>query len=461
MPPKEYDLLVIGAGAAGSTAATTAAEQGLRVALVERDRLGGTCLNYGCDPTKALLHVANLLHHAQHAAHYGLDIPSAEADWDKVQDYVKGVIKTIRGGTHEEAQAQLEEQGIDLFMGVARFTSPHEVAVGEQTFRAKQILLATGTTSAVPKCDGLEETGFITNVEAVSLPKLPQSLAILGGGPVGIEFAQMFHRFGVKVTVLEQASSLLVKEERELADRLCDLLRDEGMRLETDVNLRRAEHTTEGKRLTIKCGDRDEEQLVVEEILVATGRKPRYDDLDIDKAGIKTDEDGIVVSETLCTSVAHIWAAGDVTGDYPFTHVASAQADLVVHNAFDDEPQSWDHRAIPWVTYTDPELAHVGKTEAQLREAGIAYQVGRLDLAELDRAIAEGKTEGMVKLLVGEDGKLLGGHILAPRAGELIAPVVLAMRQGLPASALAETILPYPTLTEAVRWAATQLEAPE
>jgi pyruvate/2-oxoglutarate dehydrogenase complex dihydrolipoamide dehydrogenase (E3) component len=459
MPQTEYDLLVIGAGAAGSTAASTAAEQGHRVALIERDRLGGTCLNYGCDPTKALLHVAHLLYHAQHSEHYGLDIPSAAANWDRVEGYVKKVVNTIRGGTHEEAKTNIEAQGIDLFMGEAHFVSPHEVAVGDQALRAKRIIIATGSAPVIPECEGVQETGFITNVEAVSLPKLPKSLAIIGGGPIGIEFAQLFHRFGVEVTVLEQAPALLSKDDQELADRLCGLLGNEGIRLETNVDLRRAERASDGKRLTIRCGDKDEEILVVEEVLLATGRKPRYDTLHPDKAGIETNEDGMVVSDTLRTSVAHIWVAGDVARDFPFTHVAAAQANLAIHNAFADEAQAWNRHAIPWVTYTDPELAHVGKTEEELKEEGTAYRVGRLELKKLDRAITEGETEGLVKLLADEKGKLLGGHILAPRAGELIAPVVLAMRQGLDVSALAETILPYPTLTEGVRWAATELES--
>ncbi len=454
----EYDLLVIGAGAAGSTAASMAAEQGHRVALVERDKLGGTCLNYGCDPTKALLHVARLLHDARDARRFGLRISQAEADWEVVQGYVRRVIETIRGGTRDEAEASLREQGIDLFMGEATFLSPHEVKVGEETLRAARILLATGASPVVPECTGFAEAGYITNEEAVSLPKLPRSLAIVGGGPIGLEFAQLFHRFGVEVTVLEQMPALLGKDDRELADMLCGMLGKEGIRLETSVDLRRVERTEEGKRLTIKPDGKDEEQLEVDEILLATGRRPQYDALQIEKAGIETNEKGLVLSDTLQTSVPHIWAAGDVTRDYPFTHVASEHGKLALRNAFSEKPEPFNHSAIPWATYTDPALAHVGQTEEQLREAGAKYRVGRVSLEKLDRAIAEGETRGLVKLLVDGDGKILGGHILAPGAGEMIAPVVLAMRQGLPASVLAETILPYPTMTEAVRWAAGNLD---
>ncbi|MCZ7573243.1 MAG: FAD-dependent oxidoreductase [Ardenticatenaceae bacterium] len=385
----DYDLVVIGAGAAGSTAASTAAESGHRVALVERDRLGGTCLNYGCDPTKTLLHVAQRLFHARHGSRYGLRIAAAEADWTAVHTWVGQVLDRIRGGTRIEAHRHIAATGIDLYWAEARFGSPHEVIVGTQTLRAARIIIATGGEARVPPIDGLREVGFLTNIEAVSLAPLPRRLAIVGGGPIGVEFAQLFHRFGVAVTVLEMADHILPKDDRELIDRLAGLLVDEGVRLRT--------------------------------------------------------------------SVAHIWAAGDVTGGYQFTHVAAEQGQLAAHNAFASRPTSFDDRVVPWVTYTDPALAHVGQTEEQLREAGVRYRVARLALNELDRAITTGETDGLVKLLADEEGQLLGGQILAPNAGDLIAPVVLAMHARLPVKVLAETILPYPTMAEGVRWAADKL----
>jgi len=454
MSDQIYDLLVIGAGAAGSGAATTAAEQGHRVALVEREKIGGTCLNYGCDPTKALLHSADLLDRAHHADRYGLKVQGATADWPAVQARLRQIVDQVRGGTDDQARKDMAKRGIDVLRGNAHFRSPHEVVVGGQTLRAEQIIIATGSQAVVPDIPGLRDAGFLTNREAIWLPKIPRRLAIVGGGPIGVEFAQIFQRFGAEVTVLEQGPALLPKDDRELADMLCGLLSDAGIRMETQVKLSEVRRDQAGKTLTFRCPDRSQEDLIADEILVAVGYKPALDELNLAAAGVETGEKGLVVDPTLRTSAGHIWAVGDVVGGYQFTHVAYDQGRLAARNAFADQPQPFDDRAIPWVTYTIPELAHVGKTEQQLREEGVAYKVGRKPIVEVERAVATGQTDGVVKLLVGGGGRLLGGHILAASAGELIAPVTLAMRAGLTAGDLASTILPYPTLAEGVRWAA-------
>ena len=456
MSSSSYDLLVIGGGPAGEAAAKSAKKQSLSVALVERHKLGGTCHNYGCDPTKTLLHVAHTLYAARHVERYGLRIPKAEADWSAVQAWVKSVLQDMQGGTQEDARAATEREGIDVFIGEAQFISAHEVAVGEQTLRAKQIIIATGTVAAVPEVEGLAETGYITNIEAVSLPTLPKRLAILGSGAIGIEFAQLFSRFGVEVTVLERESHLLSTEDRELADQLCSLLADEGIILKTDVDLRQVKQDLDSKRLTLRCGDQPEESLLVDEILVATGRRPVLDELKLDVVGVKTNKKGVVVDDMLRTSVEHIWAVGDITGGFPFTHVANEEAEHAVQNAFAKEPQPFNNEAIPWVTYTSPELSHVGKTEEELRDAKISFKVVHSAMEENDRAKTNGITAGLVKLLVGDDGQILGGHILSEQAGELIAPVVLAMRAKLSVSQLADAIMPYPTLVSSVRNAAAE-----
>jgi dihydrolipoamide dehydrogenase len=457
MSDDNFDILVIGAGPAGGAAVAAAVELGARVAQVERDKIGGTCLNYGCDPTKTLLHTAHLLSTARHAERYGLCIPSAEADWPSVLSRVQRLQDQIRGGDDAQARTKLaREQGIELLKGEARFLSPHEVAVDERRLRAEQIIIATGSQAIVPEIDGLHEAGFITHKEAVTLRELPQRLAIVGGGPIGIEFAQLFARFGVEVTVLEQAPTMLAKDDRELASLLCDLLAKQGIRLETEVEVRQVRHATGGKRLTIEHAEGDEEQLEVEELLVAIGFMPALDALELEAAGVETTDTGIRVDATLRTSVPHIWAAGDVASEYQFTHVAFDQGRLAAQNALATQPRPFDDRAIPWVTYTDPELAHVGQTEEQLRDKGIVYTAGRKRMADVERAVVTGQTDGLVKLLVGSDGMILGGHILAAGAGELIAPVVLAMRAGMTAEQLANAILPYPTLAASVRRAAEE-----
>ncbi len=458
MATQTYDLLVIGSGAAGSTAASTAASKGAHVVLVERDKIGGTCLNYGCDPTKTMIHIAKLLYHAQHAGQYGLRIPNATADWSAVMEWVRQAITRIRGGTSEEAAADLSHKGIEVIFGEGHFISEHAMQVGDRTISAERIIIATGGKNVIPSVEGLEDTGYITNREAVALATLPRRLAVIGGGAIGMEFAQMFHRFGVEVTVLEKSADLLDKEDREVAEALCNLLTKQGLRLETNVEFQRARRDARGKCLTIRCGERDEEQLVVDEILLAVGRKPALESLRLDKAGVQTGKRGITVDAYLRTNVPHIWAAGDVIGGLQFTHVAYQQGKIAGQNAFAQKPEPFENYVIPWVTYTNPALAHVGKTEEQLQQEGVKYHVGRMKFQDVERAIAEGETSGFVKLLVDSQGKILGGHVLAPHAGDLLAPIVLAMQAGLSAEQLANTIQPYPTMVEGVRWAADRVE---
>jgi pyruvate/2-oxoglutarate dehydrogenase complex dihydrolipoamide dehydrogenase (E3) component len=402
------------------------------------------------------LHTAHLLYHAQHASNLGLVFPQAAADWAKVQTHVRQVIKTIRGGTLAQANAGIAANGIDLFMGDASFTSAHTIRVGDKTLQGKRFIIATGTIPAIPEIEGLSQTGYITNEEAVSLPKLPERLVVLGGGPIGLEFAQMFSRFGVQVVVLERAQQPLPREDRELALALCSQLTAEGIRLEFGTEMRRGESDQHGKHIHIGGQEGNEEELVADQLLVAVGRKPALDTLNLEAAGVHFTAEGIPTSPSLRTNVAHIWAAGDITSKYQFTHVASRQGKLAAHNVFAKTPRAFDDSLIPWVTFTDPELARVGQSESDLQDAGIKYSVGRANFDKLDRAITNGQTFGSVKLLADAKGKILGGHILGANAGELIAPVVYAMRFGLTVKMVAEAMLPYPTMTEAVRSAASQ-----
>ena len=456
MIKNEYDLIVIGAGGAGSTAASIAANMGKHVALIERDKLGGTCLNYGCDPTKTLLHTAHLLYHAQHASHLGLSFPHAGFDWAKVQAHVRHVLETIRGGTITQANAGMAAQGIDLFMGDASFKSAHEIQVNGKTLHGKRFIIATGTIPSIPEIEGLSQMGYITNEEAVSLHKLPERLVVIGGGPIGLEFTQMFNRFGVQVVMLERSPQPLPREDRELALALCSQLGAEGIRLEFGIEMRCGEIDKHGKHLHLHKQGGKEEELVTDQVLVAVGRRPALDTLNLEAAGVHFTAESIPTNAHLQTNIPHIWAAGDITSRYQFTHVAADQGKLVAHNAFAKKPRAFDDRIIPWVTFTDPELARVGPSEADLQEAGVEYRVGRVNFEKLDSAIANDHTFGSVKLLADAKGKILGGHILGTNAGELIALVVYAMRFGLTVKMLARTMLPYPTMAEAVRGAASQ-----
>jgi pyruvate/2-oxoglutarate dehydrogenase complex dihydrolipoamide dehydrogenase (E3) component len=394
------------------------------------------------------------LYHAQHATGLGLRIPQAKVDWEAVQAHVRQVQDTIRGGTLEQARAGIEAQGIDLFTGQAMFTSPHEILVNGEILSGKRFLIATGTVAMIPDIEGLAETGYITNVEAVSLPELPKRLVVIGAGPIGLEFAQMFSRLGSQVVVLERGKQPLPREDPELAMLLCSKLTAESIRFEFGTEMRCGETNEHGKHIHIHGTDGKEEDISTDQLLVAVGRRPALDELNLEAAGVQYTKEGITTDAALCTNVPHIWAAGDIASKYQFTHVASDQGELAAHNMFARKPKAFDDRVIPWVTFTDPELARVGMSEADLKEAKIEYRVGRAYFNKLDRAIANDQAFGSVKLLADVDGKILGGHILSTNAGELIAPVVYAMRFGLTAKQMAEAMLPYPTMAEAVRWAA-------
>ncbi|GHO90578.1 mercuric reductase [Reticulibacter mediterranei] len=456
MSTNTHDIIVIGAGAAGSSAANTALSKGAHVALVERDKIGGTCLNYGCDPTKTLLHIAHLLYQVRHSEHYGLTIPSASADWSRVQAYTQDVIRRIRGGTSSQASAELTHKGIEVIHGEARFISPYALRVSDRSISAPRIIIAAGSQPVIPPVEGLAEAGFLTNVEALALPALPRRLAVVGGGAIGIEFAQLFHRFDVEVTVLEKGEQLLDTEDREMAELLCSLLEKEGISMQTGAELRKVEFVEGSKRLTIVSGGHEERQIEVDELLIASGRKPALASLHLSTAGVKEGKKGIEVDKTLRTSAPHIWAAGDVTGGYQFTHVADAQGKLAAHNAFSSQPQTFEDRVIPWVTFTDPPLAHVGKTEEQLRQEQVQYEATQMKFDAVERAITKGTTEGLVKLLVDSQGEILGGHVLGDNGDDLLAPIILAMQTHTSVETLAKTIFPYPTLSEAVRWAASR-----
>ncbi len=449
---KKYDLL------AGTTAAMEARKRGKRVALFEEHQFGGTCLNYGCDPTKTLLHIAAQFYRCQRLDHFGIDVTSARADWQTIRSYVQTVVNQMRGGDTEEACQKLNEQGLDVFLGRAVFRSPTEVMLNDDLFEAERIIIASGSETLIPDVPGLKAEGFLTNKEAIWLPELPERLAIAGAGAIGVEFAQMFARFGVQVTLIERHSTILDKEDPELAALLCSLLQAEGIRILTSSELVQVEGENDGcKLLTVRSlseQSKATEALEVDELLLALGRGPNVSHLRLERAGVEVGKKGIVVDQTLCTTCPHIWAAGDVVGQFQFTHMASEQGKLVVHNAFSNGPRAFDAQTAPWVTFTDPPLAHAGLTEEQLRAQHQHYRVGCFSFSENERAMTSGEIQGLVKLFVDDHYKILGGHILGPRADELISTIIMAMRAGTTVDVLADTIFPYPTLSEGLRLAA-------
>ncbi|MDQ3539164.1 MAG: FAD-dependent oxidoreductase [Chloroflexota bacterium] len=450
-----YDLIVIGGGAAGSTVAFDAVRRGVRVALIEEWKLGGTCLNAGCDPTKTLVRSAEVLHLARTADRFGLTVTDPRADWPAVRARVEGVIDTIRGGNGE---ANVRDAGIDLYSDHARFVSEREVVVGGNILTGDRFVIATGATTSSPDIDGIETVGYITNLDVPTLDALPESLIVVGGGPVAVEFAQIFARFGVEVTVLASRDQLLPKEEPELAHALSEILESEGIRIETGA--RASDARVEGGQKVLVWDTEDSSgSVAASEILIATGRRPNVRKLGLEAAGVAFSDRGIEVDATMQTSVPAIWAVGDVTGIYPFTHAADYQARIAEHNAFaTGAVRRADYRGVPWTTFTDPELARVGLTEAEAMAGGYAVVTATVAFDELPPAITSDQRLGSVKLVVDRaTHQILGGHILAAHAGELLGEVALAMRNRLPISAISDTIHSYPTMSEAVFWAAYQI----
>jgi pyruvate/2-oxoglutarate dehydrogenase complex dihydrolipoamide dehydrogenase (E3) component len=455
-----YDLIVVGAGAAGSTAASEARGQGARVAMIEQWKVGGTCLNAGCDPTKALVRAAHALHETRTASRFGIEVEDAQVDWPRVIGRVERVIDTIRGG---DGDRNIREAGIDLRKGHARLLSPTEVAVEGDVLRGEAVILATGVRAFVPAISGLREAGFMTNVEAVTLPVLPRSLAIIGGGTIAMEFAQIFARFSVQVTVLGRNPRLLPLEEPELVDMLRDLLEQEGVRIETGVTLECVSSEGDRKRIVARR-DGARFEIETDEILVAAGRTPQVEDLGLETAGVIYDATGIIADATLRTSAPGVWAAGDcVAGSPRFTSLADHQGRVAAHNALGGLPvRDAIETVVPTAVFTDPELGRVGLTEAAARQAGHSVRAETVPMRDLARAVITGETAGAVKLVADAvTGRMLGGSVLAAGGGELLGEIALAVRLGLTCHAIADTLHAYPTFSEGVFWTAWELAKPE
>lgn len=452
-----YDLIVIGGGSAGLVVAGGAAQLGARVALVEKKALGGDCLYTGCVPSKTMIRSARFAAAVRRAPDFGFAparLEFKDATFASITDRVARIIETV--GEHDRPE-RFEAWGVDVIFATPRFVSPHELEVtdhdgAKRSLTAKRFCISTGSRPAVPPVEGLNETHFLTNETVFQLQELPESMIILGGGPIGLELGQSFARFGSEVTIVEMEDRILPKEDDEVSSTIQEFMRAEGLYVLLKHRAVRASFTNGRKVLTVEKDGR-EQHLEADEILVATGRRPNMDGLNLEAAGVKYDKLRIVTDQYLRTSAPHIFAAGDVTGHFPFTHMAAYEASVVIRNALLFRPflQKTDFRVVPWTTFTDPEVARVGFTE---REAGKKFgstkvQVYRTDFADNDRAQAEEETKGFAKIIcTGRKNEIVGAHIVGAHAGELIHEVVLAMRQRLPITALGSMIHVYPTFTQ-------------
>jgi pyruvate/2-oxoglutarate dehydrogenase complex dihydrolipoamide dehydrogenase (E3) component len=438
----EVDLCVIGAGSAGLGVAAGAAQLGASTVLIEKGRMGGDCLNYGCVPSKSLLAAGHAADGARRAGRFGVDCAVTSVDGARVHDHVHGVIAAIAPNDSVE---RFEGLGVTVIQAPARFTGPAEVAAGDTRIRARRFVVATGSSPAVPPIPGLNEVPFATNETIFDRKAVPDHLVIIGGGPIGVEMAQAHRQLGAEVTVLE-ARTILPRDDPELTAILRRRLVGEGVAIREQTKVVRVEAGAEGIAV-ITEGNGTQERVEGSDLLVATGRRPNVEGLGLEEAGIDYTRAGIEVDSRLRTSNRRVFAVGDVAGHYQFTHVAGYHSGIVIRNALFRIPAKVDYRAVPWVTYTAPELAHVGLTEAQARERHSGLRVLRWSFAENDRAQAERSLDGLVKVVT-KGSRVVGASILGPSAGELIHTWVLAIAARIKIGTIANMIAPYPTLGE-------------
>lgn len=443
MKQDEYDLVAIGGGTAGLVSAAGGAYLGIRSGIVEKNALGGDCLWTGCVPSKALIASARLAHAMKHADRLGLTAAAPKHAFADVMARMRSARGVVE---HHDDPERFRAMGVDVHFGAARFLSRDEIEVeGVGRIRSKRFVIATGAYPWAPPIPGLEEAGYLNHHTLFETDELPARVAVMGAGPIGLEMAQVMARLGADVTVVEMMPRILPREDEDIALRLQGMLQEEGITFRLGERVSAVSVEGADKVLTSDTGLR----VVADELFVATGRRPAVDGLELERAGVRTDRGAVTVDATLRTSNRRIWAAGDVTGGLQFTHVAEYMAKAVLRNALVPGSAKVDYGNVPWVTYTDPEIAHIGlsQSEAEAR-GGTTYSY---ELNDLDRAIVDGEDRGVVKISADRRGRILGATILGSHAGELMMPLQLARTHGLKLSDVSNTIFPYPTMVEGVK----------
>jgi pyruvate/2-oxoglutarate dehydrogenase complex dihydrolipoamide dehydrogenase (E3) component len=440
-----FDLVIVGMGSGGMVAAEFAASLPIRVAVVERARVGGDCLWTGCVPSKALLASSKAAHTMRTADRFGLPSVDPEVDTEAVWKRVRAVQQEI--ASTDDDPARFEAMGVELVRGAARIVDPHTVAVGERRLRTRFVLVCTGSRPAVPPMSGLVEAGFLTSETVFELERPPSSVAMIGGGPIAVELAQAFTRLGMRTTVLQRGPGILPRDEPALVSVLTDVLRRDGVDLRLDAVVERV--TVEGGRKIVHGTVAGEAvRVVADDVFVAVGRRPNVEGLGLEDLGVEVGPKGVVVDERMRTAVPSVYAAGDVAGRFLFTHAAGYEAVRAVRDMF-FPGRGTASALVPWCTFTDPELAHAGLTSDEARDRHDKVEVHRLDLSHSDRARADGHAEGAI-IAITAKGRLVGAHVLAPSAGELIHELALGIHAGMTLSDLAGLIHVYPTLATSV-----------
>lgn len=449
-PQPMYNLVVLGAGTAGLIVAAGAAGLGARVALVERHLMGGDCLNVGCVPSKALIRPSRLAAEMLHADRFGLTPAKVgHSDFASVMERLRRIRADI--SHHDSARRYRDELGVDVFIGEAAFSGPDTVRVGDRELRFKKAAITTGARAVHPQVDGLAEAGFRTNETVFNLTELPTHLIVIGGGPIGCELAQAFRRLGSEVTII-QRSRFLRKEDPDASALLARVFEREGIRILLEARVKSVRRTGSGKEVVAEIAGHDE-ALEGDEILIGAGRAPNVEGLNLDGVGVEYDPvRGVTVNDNLQTTNPSIYAAGDVCMAWKFTHAADAAARIVIQNSLFKGRSRLSSLNMPWCTYTDPEVAHVGMYEADAKEQGIETDSFKVDMSDIDRAQADGETEGFVKILVkkGTD-RIVGATIVSTHAGEMISEISVAMAAKAGLKTLSGVIHPYPTQAEAIK----------
>ncbi len=454
----DFDAVVIGGGAAGLTASGIAANFGAKTMMIEKDRLGGDCTWTGCVPSKVLLKAGKVAQQMREGAKYGLIDQEPEINFQKVIEHVHQTRQEI----YEDADRPeiFEDMGIEVVAGSATFLDEHTVEIksndgSNRKISSRYFFICAGASAFVPSIEGIDSVPYLTNESLFEIEDLPKKLTIIGAGPIGTEMAQAMHRLGSNVTVVDIADRIMTNDDPELTSMLREQLEQEGISYELGAQVK---HVRRENGITVTVDvDGNEKQIVSDRLFIATGRRANVDDLGLDEANINYSSQGIEVNKKCRTSQSHIYACGDITGRYQFTHMSEHMAKVATTNALLKFPMKIDEDHVPWVTYTDPELGHVGATEAQLNEQGTSYETYRFPYSKIDRALTDSEAEGLIKIHSRKwDGKIYGVSILGAHAGELISEYAVAMKNGVTLRNLADTIHPYPSYGLGARRAADQ-----
>ena len=442
----KYDAIVIGSGQGGNPLCHKLADHGWTVALVEKEHLGGTCINTGCTPTKTMIASAQVAHYARHAARWGVRTGDVSVDLAKVVARKDQVVNQFRGGLERKVQ---QRQNLHLHRGHARFLDPHRLRVGDHVLEGERIFINTGARPAVPPLDGLDGVPYLTNATIMELTKAPEHLVVLGGGYIGLEFGQMFRRFGSLVTVVHNGGQLLTREDADVAGDLQKALEAEGLRFVLNARTTRVEQRNGQVALTVQTGSVSE-TVTGSHLLVAAGRRPNSDELGLESAGVMTDDHGFIrVNNRLETGVPGIWALGDVKGGPAFTHISFNDFQIVYSTLIEGRSLTTDNRYVPYSVFTDPQLGRVGLTEKEARASGRRLKVGKIPMGWVARAIERDETAGLMKLVVDADtDRILGAAILGTEGGELVQLLGAVMLAGAPYTLLKGAVYIHPTLAE-------------